>query len=145
IPQSGFKLNANGLTSAGPAQLGGQTYALYSAANVPRDTMLAGQLGGLGGSSLLGNNQLALISLGVVLFVLGGGVLLCGGRARASIVPPSPEAIERERLELVVKMAALDDRYASGEVSERDYTAERQRGKQRLRELTLQQRTLSTG
>ena len=44
---------------------------------------------------------------------------------------------EHERLELVVRMAALDERFAAGEVGQSEYDAERERGKQRLRELTL--------
>src|SRR5262249_10351615 len=74
LPDTGLKLSTAGLTSAGSAQLGGQTYALYTASNVPRDTLVAGQVNGLGGSGNgINPNQLALISLGVVLFVLGGG------------------------------------------------------------------------
>jgi hypothetical protein len=105
--------------------------------------MIGGQLGGLGGASGIPTNQLALISLGVVLFVIGGGVLLFGGRLRQA--PPDERAHaaaegEQERLELVVRMAALDERYAAGEVSQADYDVERERGKQRLRQLLLARR-----
>ena len=36
----------------------------------------------------------------------------------------------------MVRLAALDERFAAGELDEADYAAERDRGKQRLRELT---------
>jgi uncharacterized membrane protein len=105
--------------------------------------MIGGQLAGLGGASGIPTNQLALISLGVVLFVIGGGVLLFGGRLRHTTsgerARPAVET-EQERLELVVRMAALDERFAAGEVSQNDYDAERERGKQRLRQLMLAHR-----
>jgi hypothetical protein len=45
-----------------------------------------------------------------------------------------------------VRLAALDERYAAGEVKPSDYEADRARGKQRLRELLRLQRqeTLSS-
>jgi hypothetical protein len=142
LPDSGIKLQGSALSPGGPTQLGGQTYALYSAANLGKATMVAGQLGGLGGAVGLAGNQLALISLGVVLFVIGGGVVLFGGRLRGQVTSArrQPDVDEQERLELVVRMAALDERYAAGDVGDADYAAERERGKQRLRELTLARR-----
>ena len=87
---------------------------------------------------------MALISLGVLLFVLGGGVLLFGARFRpaasATGGPQRGTDFEQERLELVVRLAALDERFAAGELGQAEYDAERERGKQRLRELTLARR-----
>jgi hypothetical protein len=143
LPQSGFRLDSTPLASSGATQLGGQTYSLYSTANVPRATMIGGQLSGLAATAGLGANQLALISLGVVLFVIGGGVIMFGGRLRKSApatVDPPIVASEEERLELVVRLAALDERFAAGELTQTAYEAERERGKQRLRELTLARR-----
>jgi hypothetical protein len=144
LPDTGIKLDARGLTPGGPAQLGGQSYALYSANNLSRATMIGAQLSGLGSNGGVGPNQLALISLGVLLFVLGGGVLLFGARLRpaaaASDSPRRATDFDQERLELVVRLAALDERYAAGEIAQSEYEAERDRGKQRLRELTLARR-----
>jgi hypothetical protein len=82
-----------------------------------------------------------VISLGVVLFVLGGGVLLFGSRIRPTAAPWRTRVeTEQERLELIVHLAALDERFAAGEILRADYEAERDRGKQRLRELTLARR-----
>jgi hypothetical protein len=143
LPDTGIKLQGSPLQAGGPTQLGGQTYSQYSAANVSKSTIIGGQLSGLGGTSGLAPNQLSLISLGVVLFVIGGGVILFGGRLRgprfAERVPDGGDR-EQERLELVVRLAALDERYAAGEVGQAEYQAERERGKQRLRELTLARR-----
>jgi hypothetical protein len=96
-------------------------------------------LSGLGSKGAIGPSQLALISLGVVLFVLGGGVLLFGARVRPSSAPNRQPAgdVEQERLELVIRMAALDERFAAGQIGRAEYDAERARGKKRLRELTL--------
>ena len=140
LPNTGIKLEGSPLGSAGPTQLGGQPYSLYSTTNLPKASMVGGQLSGLGGSGASGPGQLALISLGVVLFVLGGGVLLFGSRVRSPGLSSGSEPtldVEQERLELVVRLAALDERFAAGEISKPEYEAERARGKQRLRELTL--------
>jgi hypothetical protein len=140
LPSTGIRLDASGLTAGGPAQLGGQSYALYSATNLAKATMIGGQISGLGANGATGPNQLALISLGVVLFVLGGGVLLFGGRLRPAAVASAAGGGEQERLELVVRLAALDERFAAGELSRVQYETERDSGKQRLRELTLARR-----
>jgi len=147
LPDTGLKLDASPLLPGGATQLGGQTYALYSANNLARSTLIGGQLSGLGSTGAIGPNQLALISLGVVLFVLGGGVLLFGGRLRPSVGGRSVRSAvenDQERLELVVRLAVLDERFAAGELNESEYNAERVRGKQRLRELTLLTRREAT-
>ena len=143
LPDTGVRLDARGLTAAGPAQLGGQSYALYTATNLPRATLISGQISGLGANGAVGPNQLALISLGIVLLVLGGGVVLFGGKLRPALADNTHRLagdFERERLELVVRLAALDERFATGELARTQYEAEREAGKQRLRELTLARR-----
>jgi hypothetical protein len=146
LPDTGIKLQDSPLQPGGPTSLGGQNYTLYSANNLTRAAMIGGQLSGLGGATGFGTNQLALVSLGVVLFVIGGGVILFGGRLRggpaAAVVAPTVDN-DQERLELVVRMAALDERFAAGQVSQAEYDAERERGKQRLRELLLARRQVS--
>jgi hypothetical protein len=139
LPDTGLKLDRSPLRPAGPAQLGGQSYALYSANNLAKATMVGGQLSGLGSNGAIGPSQLALISLGVVLFVIGGGVLLFGSRLRPGAAPSRESSgdTEQERLELVIRMAALDERFAAGDIGQAEYNAERARGKKRLRELTL--------
>jgi hypothetical protein len=147
LPDSGIKLEGSPLQPGGPTQLGGQNYSLYTAANVAKSTMIGGTLAGLGASSVIGTNQLALISLGVVLVVIGGGVVMFGGRrrpGREAHESRASDTTEQERLELVVRMAALDERFAAGQVSRAQYDAERKRGKERLRELTLARHQTST-
>jgi hypothetical protein len=140
LPDSGMKLDGSQLQSGGPTQLGGQTYSVYTVPNVAKSTLIGATLDGLGASGTIATNQLALISLGVVLVVLGGGVILFGGRLRRGHKADEWRPVdntEQERLELVVRMAALDERFAAGEVGRAEYDAERERGKKRLRELTL--------
>lgn len=140
LPDTGLKLEGSQLAAAGATQLGGQPYQLYSARNLAKSSMVSGQLSGLGGNGSFGPVQLAMISLGVVFFVLGGGVLLFGNRMRLGGTDRSAEPVpdlEQERLELVVRLAALDERYSAGEMRKAEYDRERARGKQRLRELTL--------
>jgi hypothetical protein len=143
LPDTGLKLDASGLASGGQAQLGGQAYALYTATNLPKSVVIGSQLSGLGSTGTIAPNQLALISLGVVMLVLGGGVFLFGRRLRpASAVAVARPAVdtEQERLELVVRLAALDERFAAGDIGQVEYGAERDRGKQRLRALLLSRR-----
>jgi hypothetical protein len=142
VPGSGLKLDGSPLSGGSPTQLGGQTYTQYSGSNLAKSTIIGGQLAGLGSTGALAPNQLALISLAVVLFVIGGGVLLFGGRLRTRAASGAQPGLgsEQERLELVVRLAALDERFAAGELGKAAYTAERERGKQRLRELTLARR-----
>ncbi len=143
LPDTGLKLDAGALSPNGPAQLGGQTYALYSATNLPKSTLVGSKLSGLGSTGAIGPNQLALISLSVVLVVLGGGVLFFGSRRRPSVAAAARRTTvdaEQERLELVVRLAALDERFAAGDLEQAEYDLERERGKQRLREITLARR-----
>lgn len=149
VPDTGLKLENTPLRAAGPTQMGGQSYTLYSVSNVPRATMIGGQLANLGASGGIAPTQLSLVSLGVVLFVIGGGVLLFGGRPRPAApalaaAAQAPDA-EQERLELVVRLAALDERFAAGELNRADYERERERGKERLRQLTLAGRSTAYG
>lgn len=144
LPDSGYGLETSALTAAGQSQLGGQSYSLYSANNVSKSTIVGASLklsNGPGGG-LVTPAQLAAISLGVVLLVLGGGVLIFGARRRDAAAQPatSPHDWDTERLELVVRLAALDERYAAGNITETEYEAERERGKERLRVLTVLRR-----
>jgi hypothetical protein len=136
LPQNGPRLGGGPpLAQQPPAQLGGQTYQVYAAQNLGRSTSLGAQLAGLPSNGGLSSTQVALVGLGVAAFVLGGGLLLFGAR-RGQPRRPSAAELEEERLQLVVRLAALDERFAAGAIGAGDYAAERERGKQRLVELT---------
>jgi hypothetical protein len=118
--------------------LGDQSYRVYRASNLPGATVVSGELSGLSSSSTPGPVELAMLSLAVVLCVVGGGAVLIARRARRSVPQrhtgqPAPA---QERLDLVVRIAVLDERFGAGELSDVDYRAQRTRAKQRLRELT---------
>jgi hypothetical protein len=136
LPQGGPRLSSASLAPQGAATLGGQTYQVYTAQNAGAGTRLDVHLAELPSTAGLTTSQLALISLGVAVLVLGGGLLLFGQRRRHVPAPAPAGDPEAERLQLVVRLAALDERYASGGIGEREYATERNRGKQRLLELT---------
>ena len=146
VPERGPTVNASGLTVGGSTQMGGQSYVAYTASNLSKAAIVPVQLSGLGGTGGLSPTQLAIVSLGVALLVLGGGVLLFSLRRPAAVAqqrrpaPTGADQVEQERLQLLVRLATLDDRFAAGEIALADYAAERERGKRRLVELTLQQR-----
>jgi hypothetical protein len=143
VPDQGPQLGATDLAAGQPQQLGNQTYTPFSASNVAKSTVVPIQMTGLGSAGGLGPNQLALVSLGVVLLVLGGGVLIYTMRRpvrRPAADEVDCDAIEQERLQLLVRLATLDDRYAAGQITPRAYKAERDRGKRRLVELTVLQK-----
>ena len=140
LPDQGPRLGPTDLAAGQPQQLGNQQYTPFVASNLAKSTIVPLQLTGLNSRGGLGPNQLALVSLGVVLLVLGGGVLLYSLRRparRGAAVGVGSDALEQERLQLLVRLATLDDRYAAGQISARAYEAERARGKRRLVELTV--------
>jgi hypothetical protein len=143
VPEGGLKVETSQLAAQSPAQLGNQTFTAYTAGDLSKATMIPVQVSGLpwsGGAGLTGN-QLALFSLGAVLFVLGAGVLVFSLRARSPRPKEGDRAetakldLEQERLQLVVRLAALDERYEAGDIPEAEYQAQRTREKQRLVEL----------
>jgi hypothetical protein len=143
VPEGGPKIESSQLTAQEPRQLGDRTFLVHSARDVSKATMISARLGGLpsSGSAGLSTEQLAMVSGGVVLLVLGAGVFAFSLRARGSRSKASGGAaaekmdLEQERLQLVVRLAALDERYAAGQIPETEYQAERTRDKQRLVEL----------
>jgi hypothetical protein len=137
VPEAGPRLNATGLADGGSMVLGDQSYKVYRGSNLPPATIISGELAGLSASSTTGPAQLALLSLAVVLLVLvGGAVLFFSRRARRTASETQSGEPAQERMDLVVQIAALDERFAAGAVSHVEYEAERKLAKQRLRELT---------
>jgi hypothetical protein len=138
VPETGLRLSATGLADSGSIVLGDQSYRVYRASNLARAAIVSGELSGLSSSSAPGPTQVTLLSLAVVPCVLGGGVVLIARRARRT----APETHNgqagpaEERLDLVVQIAVLDERFAAEEVSDVDYRAQRILAKQRIRQLT---------
>jgi hypothetical protein len=138
LPETGVRLNSSGLTDGGSMVLGDQSYRVYRASNLPRATVVSGELSGLSSSSTPGPVGLAILSLAVVLCVLGGGAVLITRRARRPTTQrrDGRTDLAQERLDLVVQIAVLDERFAAREISYVEHQAQRRLAKQRLHELT---------
>jgi hypothetical protein len=138
VPETGVRLNSTGLIEGGSTVLGGQSYRVYRASSLPGATVVWGELSGLSSTSTPGPGELAILSLAVVLCVFGCGAVLITRRARRTAeqrrVGPADRA--EERLDLVVQIAMLDERFGAGELSDVDYWTQRTRAKQRLQKLT---------
>jgi hypothetical protein len=138
LPETGVRLNSTGLTDGGPMVLGDQSYRAYHASNLPRAAIVSSEVSGLSSTSTPGPIELAVLSLAVVLCVFGGGAILITRRARRA----TPQRRDRpadpvqERLDLIVQIAVLDERFAAGEMSDVEHQAQRGLAKQRLHELT---------
>lgn len=148
VPENGPSVRSDLLTSGSRAEMGGRSFGVFGASNVGRNARVSARLENLtwGGGSGLSPNQLTLVSLGVVIFALSAGVLVFGSRwrGRSSAAQPAPATDpNQERLELLVRLASLDERYESGELSSEQYRHERDHGKARLLELTRAQRGAS--
>jgi hypothetical protein len=130
------------MTDAGSTMLGDQSYRVYNASNLPGATVVAGWIkpSELTSTSTPGPTELAIIVVGIMLCVVGGGVVLVTRRARRTAPQPRDEGPEadpaQQRLHLVVEIAVLDDRYEAGEISLAEHKAQRKFAKKRLRELT---------
>jgi hypothetical protein len=137
VPETGVRLNASGLAPDGSMALGDQSYTVYRASNVPRAAIIPGELSELSSSSAISPTELTVLSLAVVLLVFGGGAVLFTRRTKrtAPQTRKGPADVAQERLDLVVRIAMLDERFAAGEVSDVDYRAQRTLAKERLREL----------
>lgn len=138
LPETGVRLNSSGLTDGGSMVLGDQSYRVYRASNLPRAAIVSGELSGLSSSSMPAPTELAILSLAVVLCVFGGGAVLITRRARRA-EPQRRDGradLAQERLDLVVQIAVLDERFAVGEISDVEHQAQRRLAKQRLYQLT---------
>jgi hypothetical protein len=142
LPETGVRLNTTGLADGGAMVLGDQSYKVYRASNLPRAAIVSGriELSGLSPGPTTDPIQLALLSLAVVLFVLGGGAVLFVRSARRT-APHTRNGgpdLAQERLDLVVQIAVLDERFAAGEISYVEHQEQRRLAKQRLHQAELE-------
>ena len=140
VPDTGVRLNTRDLESDGSIVLGQQTYAVYGASNLSRNATVSAQLAGVGSSPTRDLLELLAIGLAVVLLVFAGGTVLFVRRTRSRRTTSATLALEPgaadERLELVMRMAVLDERFAAGQVRRAEYEAVRDLTRRRLRQLT---------
>ena len=143
VPDTGVMLNTRDLQSDGSIVLGQQTYAVYGASNLSRNATVSAQFARDGSSPTSDLLELIVVCLAGVLLVVAGGTLLFVRRTRSRRTTTATLALKPgaadERLELVVRMAVLDERFAAGRVSRAEYDAVRNLTKRRLRQLTSSQ------
>jgi hypothetical protein len=138
LPETGVSLNSTGLTDTGSMELGDQSYRAYRASNLAGVTVIPAQLSGLNSSSTTDPAELAMLSLAIVVCVVGGGAVVITRRARRTAPQHRDESADpvQKRLDLVVQIAVLDERFAAGAISNVEHQAQRSLAKQRLHQLT---------
>ena len=111
VPETGVTLNSSGLADGGSMVLGDESYKVYRASNLERASVVSAELSGLTPEPGVGPSQLAVFSLAVVLLVLGGGAALfiLRTRRRAPQIGHVRPDLEEERLDLVARIATLDE------------------------------------
>lgn len=152
VPQIGLRVSSPQLQPQGEAQLGGQTYTVYSAQSLPRGAVLQIQLDGLptAGADI---HRLTWPLLVGGAALLGLGLVVARRRrvqqrsvpAVAAVAPGAADAPYSERVELLLALARLDERYERGELSATEYEAERAAWKQRLVALERQRARVLAG
>jgi hypothetical protein len=152
VPDTGLRIDSSELAPQGHADLGGQRFLLYSAQNLRRGTELSVQLNGLPSTAeplstrlawpiLVAGSSVLLVGLGVSYRRRPTPTLRIPNRATASRhsehAPGTnghgeAHRAELERMELLLSLARLDERYARGELPDAQYRHEREVGKRRL-------------
>jgi hypothetical protein len=159
VPDLGLGVHSPQLKPQGAADFGGQKFQLYSAENLPRGTELQIVLTGLpstGGLRLESFSWPILLAGGST---LAAGIILAYRRrtsklgelllpaspaleptaALSSLDQPAPDALELERLQLLLRLARLDEKYESGDLPRERYERERESGKRQLLDLRERQ------
>jgi hypothetical protein len=160
VPDLGLGVYSPQLKPQGASEFGGQRFQLYSAENLPRGTELQILLIGLPSNGVMRPETLSwpiLLAGGTVLVVGLIGVyrrrLVVDRRALSVDSPPvsgstgldsvagsgTPSDVELERLQLLLGLAQLDDRFDRGELPREQYERERESGKRRLLDLRRRQ------
>ena len=140
LPDVGLRVSSPQLEARGQTELGGQKFLQFSGQNLPRGTELRIELANLpraGGSAV---ERLTAPMLAVGGVALLAGVVLVGCRRRATGPPSSgvrtPARAELDRLQVLLTLANLDERFDQGKLDEAAYYREREVEKQRLRALS---------
>jgi 5-hydroxyisourate hydrolase-like protein (transthyretin family) len=140
LPDVGLQVSSSQLEARGQTELGGQKFLQFSGQNLPRGTELRIELANLpttGGSAV---DRLAAPMLAVGWLALLAGVALVYRRRLAAGLPSAgvrvPTRAELDRLQVLLTLANLDERFDQGKLDEAAYLREREAEKQRLRALS---------
>jgi hypothetical protein len=136
VPDVGLRVSSAQLESRGPTELGGQKFLLFGAQNLPRGTELRVELTNLPSTAGSVAEQLGppVLAAGSLLLLVGLGMVYLRRRAAQNLADGSlaPARAERERMQSLLTLASLDERFEQGELPEAEYRREREAEKQRL-------------
>ena len=139
LPDVGLQVSSPQLEARGQTELGGQKFLQFSGQNLPRGTELRIELGNLPTTAGSAVERLTVPILAVGGLALLAGVALVGCRRLAAGTPSAgvriPARAEFARLQVLLTLANLDERFDQGQLDEAAYYRERAAEKQRLRAL----------
>jgi hypothetical protein len=140
IPDVGLQVSSPQLEAHGPTELGGQKFLQYSGQNFPRGTELRIELANLPATGSSAVDRLTVPMLAVGGLALLAGVAMVYRRRLTADPPPAggriPAGAELDRLQVLLTLASLDERFDQGKLDEVAYHREREAEKQRLRDLS---------
>ncbi len=140
LPDVGLQVSSPQLEARGQTELGGQKFLQFSGQNLPRGTQLWIELGNLPTTTGSAVERLTVPMLAVGGIALLAGVALVGCRRLAAGRPSAgdrvPARAELDRLQVLLTLAKLDERFDQGQLDEAAYHREREAEKQRLRALS---------
>ncbi|MCC6173687.1 MAG: carboxypeptidase regulatory-like domain-containing protein [Chloroflexi bacterium] len=131
LPDNGMNVAGPGLVLQGTSALGGQQYRQYVIQDVGASVPVKFVLSNLPAPWFGRPRDIGLLIIAVGTLALIVFVAFALRRRRLAAAPVLVSA-DVERAELVRSLAALDERYAAGQIEEAAYHAERDVGKARL-------------
>jgi hypothetical protein len=136
VPLQGVQVDSPQLADAGQRDMGGQTYRVLSAGDLPRGSVVQIRLSGLpelpGASAQRLGYLLLVVGAAVVLAALGLAWRRMTATPRPASAAAGVDALEARREQLLATLADLDERYEAGELDATGYRRQRDLHKRRL-------------
>ncbi|HEX3246533.1 MAG TPA: hypothetical protein VHX16_14085 [Chloroflexota bacterium] len=146
LPDGGLELSSNRLQAQGATELGGRTYQLYTASDLSRGDHITAQITGINAAVSGPQPPMTaplMVVVGAVLMVMGLGAAFARRRrvgaaqgTRPAYAMSQSVGADAERHQLIVEIAALDERHDQNLLPEDAYQATRAALMRRVIELT---------